>query len=129
MSEAELDEIRAAARRSRLNVSDWVRNVLREERERQRTRNPAVVREAPSGYGTTDVHEVGRVRVELDLKESLLASVQARYRLPSRRAAVEFALRRAAVQPMSKAEVLEMESRGWEGDLDELRAGDPGALW
>ena len=104
MSEAELEEIRAAARRRRLNVSDWVRNVLREERERQRAGRPPVVREAGSRYGPDHALEVGRVRVELELKEALLARVQARYRLPSKRAAVEFALRRAAIRPMSKDE-------------------------
>lgn len=129
MSEPELDEIRAAADRSHTTVSEWVRNVLREARERQRTGRPSVAREARPEYGADRSPAIERVRVELELRESLLDRVQARYHLPSRRAAVEFALRRAAIQPMSREEVLEMEGAGWDGDLDEARAGDPGALW
>jgi Arc/MetJ family transcription regulator len=47
-----------------------------------------------------------------------------RYRLPSKRAAVELALRRLAAEPMSPDEALAMEGSGWTGDLDELRAPD-----
>jgi Arc/MetJ family transcription regulator len=47
-----------------------------------------------------------------------------RYRLPSRRAAVELALRRLAGEPMSRDEALAMEGTGWSGDLAELRAPD-----
>jgi len=138
MSEAELEEIRGAAERSRMNVSEWVRHVLREERERQRTGRLPLARERGATYGVDradGTHEAGepssidRIRVELELKASLLDDVQARYHLPTPRAAVEFALRRVAVQPMSKEEVLEMEGSGWDGDVDEVRSGDPGALW
>lgn len=72
---------------------------------------------------------MGRVRVELDLKEGLLDAVRTRYHLPTDRAAVEYALRRAAVTPMSQEEVLEMEGVGWDGDLDALRSGDPASEW
>jgi Arc/MetJ family transcription regulator len=44
--------------------------------------------------------------------------------LPSKRAAVELALRRLAGEPMSRDEALAMEGTGWSGDLDELRAPD-----
>jgi Arc/MetJ family transcription regulator len=44
--------------------------------------------------------------------------------LPSKRAAVELALRRLAGEPMSREEALAMEGTGWPGDLDELRAPD-----
>jgi Arc/MetJ family transcription regulator len=44
--------------------------------------------------------------------------------LPSKRAAVELALRRLAGEPMSRDEALAMEGAGWSGDLDELRAPD-----
>jgi Arc/MetJ family transcription regulator len=47
-----------------------------------------------------------------------------RYRLPSKRAAVELALRRLAGEPMSRDEALAMEGAGWSGDLGELRAPD-----
>ena len=126
VSEAELDEIRATAERRQMNVSQWVRTVLRAERRRERMGRTTAVRETapawPAGPG-------GRVRLELDLKNELVTAVQARYHLPTPRAAVEFALRRLAVIPMSRDEALEMEGAGWEGDLDAMRGGDPGAVW
>lgn len=129
MSDDELDEIRAAAERSHTTVSEWVRTVLRAERERARRGGPRQVREPTAAYGEGSRSPTGRIRVELDLKEDLLDAVRSRYHLPSDRAAVEYALRRAAVTPMSKEEVLEMEGVGWDGDLAVLRSGDPGAEW
>lgn len=111
-----------------MNVSEWVRAVLREERDRERTGRVAVARESAPTYGPSGAGPGGvsrRVRIELEVKADLLASVQARYRLPSPRSAVEYALRRVAVGPMSREEALGMEGVGWEGDLDALRAGDP----
>ena len=45
------------------------------------------------------------------------------------RAAVELALRRVAIEPMTKQEVLAMQGVGWQGDLDQMRSGDPGDVW
>jgi Arc/MetJ family transcription regulator len=64
---------------------------------------------------------VSRTNIEID--EELVRSVMAMYHLPTKRAAVDFALRRVAVRPMTKAEMLAMEGAGWEGNLDELRDG------
>jgi Arc/MetJ family transcription regulator len=47
-----------------------------------------------------------------------------RYRLPSKRAAVDLALRRLAGEPLNREEALAMEGAGWSGDLAELRAPD-----
>ena len=137
MSQKELEEIRAAAERQLLTVSEWVRRALREERERAVRGGSTAVRErgTPYGYSPADptadapVGPTRRVRVELDIKEELLEAVRERYHLTSRRAAVEFALRRAAVSPMSKEEALAMEGVGWDGDLGEMRSGDSGAPW
>lgn len=46
-----------------------------------------------------------------------------RYRVATKRAAVDLALRRLDLEPMSRKEALEMQGTGWEGDLDELRGG------
>lgn len=129
MSDEELDEIRAAAERHQTTVSEWVRTVLRAERERARRGRAVGVREPAASYGARASSPSGRIRVELELKAELLEAVRARYRLSSDRAAVEYALRRAAVTPMSKDEVLEMQGAGWDGDLDALRSGDPGDEW
>lgn len=129
LSESELAEIRASAERRRMNVSEWVRAVLREERARERTGRADALREPIARYGGSADAPSPRVRLELDLRQELLAAVRARYHLPTNRAAVEFALRRLAVVPMSRDEALAMEGAGWDGDLDALRRGDPGATW
>jgi Arc/MetJ family transcription regulator len=61
-------------------------------------------------------------RTNIDIDDDLIERVMRRYRLPSKRAAVELALRRLAGEPMSREEALAMEGSGWSGDLDELRA-------
>ena len=63
-------------------------------------------------------------RTNIDIDDELIERVMRRYRLPSKRAAVELALRRLAGEPMSREEALDMEGTGWPGDLDELRAPD-----
>ena len=127
MSEKELDEIRATAERRLMTVSAWVRLVLREERERAVRGRSGAVRELGGPYGEAPASPTRRVHVEVDVKEELLEAVRERYHLTSRRAAIELALRRAAVRPMSKEEALGMEGVGWDGDLEAMRSGDPGA--
>ena len=70
---------------------------------------------------------MGRTNIEID--DELIERVMSRYRLPSKRAAVELALRRLAGEPMSRDEALAMEGTGWSGDLDALRAPDAPARW
>jgi Arc/MetJ family transcription regulator len=60
-------------------------------------------------------------RTGVDIDDQLIARVMHRYALPTKRAAVDFALRRLDVEPMSREEALTMQGAGWEGDLDELR--------
>ncbi len=129
MSSRELDEIRAVAERRLMTVSAWVRLVLREERERALRGGSAAVRERGRPYDEAPAGPTRRVRLEVDVKEELLEAVRERYHLTSQRATVEFALRRAAVRPMSKEEALGMEGVGWDGDLEAMRSGDPGEPW
>jgi Arc/MetJ family transcription regulator len=63
-------------------------------------------------------------RTNIDIDDELIGRVMRRYRLPSKRAAVDLALRRLVGEPMSRDEALAMEGSGWSGDLDELRAAD-----
>jgi len=128
MSDHEHQEIGRAAERARLTVSEWVRQVLRDARDRQ-VRGPGAVREVAPPYGSSPGALPGRIHVEMDLKAELLEAVRLRYRQPNWRAAVEYALRRAAVSPMSRDEALAMRGSGWEGDLADLRSGDPGDAW
>jgi Arc/MetJ family transcription regulator len=64
-------------------------------------------------------------RTNIDIDDELIERVMRRYQLPSKRAAIELALRRLAGEPMSREEALAMEGSGWSGDLGELRAADP----
>lgn len=64
-------------------------------------------------------------RTNIELDDVLVARVMRRYGLRTKRAAVDLALRRLDVDPMSPDEALSLRGSGWEGDLDELRAGLP----
>jgi Arc/MetJ family transcription regulator len=49
--------------------------------------------------------------------------VMARYHFRTKREAVNFALRTLAAEPLSVEEARGLRGSGWEGDLDEMRAG------
>lgn len=61
-------------------------------------------------------------RTNIDIDDELVDRAMRLFQLPSKRAAVDFALRRL-VEPMDPDEVLAMEGVGWGGDLDALRRG------
>jgi len=62
---------------------------------------------------------MSRTNVELD--DALVERVMSYYDLPTKRAAIDFALRRLDLEPMTREEALAMRGTGWEGDLDEMR--------
>ena len=64
----------------------------------------------------------------MDLNEELVAEAMRRYGLTSKRAAVDFALRRLVGDAMSRDEALHMEGSGWDGDLSRLRADSAAVL-
>lgn len=67
-------------------------------------------------------------RTNIDIDDGLVTAVMTRYRLDSKRAAVDLALRRLVGEPMSTDEVLAMAGIGLELDNDEiesLSATDP----
>ena len=111
MEDSELDEIRQAADRARLTTSEWVRRVLREAR-------------GPAASGPGEAAADAPSRSPVLVNDRLLHLVMERYRFPTRHAAVEFALQRAAEPSMTREEMLSMEGTGWFGDLDEIREGD-----
>jgi Arc/MetJ family transcription regulator len=63
---------------------------------------------------------VTRTNIEID--DELIERVMQIYRLPSKREAVDLALRKLAGEPISREEMLEMEGVGWGGDLNEIRS-------
>jgi Arc/MetJ family transcription regulator len=67
-------------------------------------------------------------RTNIDIDEELVQRVMRRFGLATKRAAVDFALRRLLGEPMSRAEILAMQGVGWSGDLDRLRRPRPTEL-
>jgi Arc/MetJ family transcription regulator len=62
---------------------------------------------------------MGRTNIVID--DELVERAMRLYRLPTRRAAVDFALRRLVGDAMTIEEALAARGTGWEGDLDDLR--------
>ena len=129
LSEAELDEIRDAARRNRVTVSAWVRRTLREARERELRGGAAAVREARPEYRIPESAHYPLVTLEVTLPEADLEAIRERYGLRDWPRAVKEAVWRQATVPMTKEEALAMRGVGWDGDLDEMRDGSPGDVW
>lgn len=61
----------------------------------------------------------------IDLPDDLVAEVMTRFDLPTKRSAVEFALRRLLNSPLTPADIHGMCGVGWEGDLEAMRAHEP----
>ena len=59
-------------------------------------------------------------RTNIDIDDKLIAGVMRRYGLRTKKEAVDYALRRLHVEPMTIEEALSMEGTGWDGDLDAL---------
>ena len=60
-------------------------------------------------------------RTNIDLDEEACQVVMARYHLATKRAAVNFALRTLAGEPLSLDAARSLRGSGWDGDLDEMR--------
>jgi len=63
---------------------------------------------------------VTRTNIEID--DALIDRAMRLYRLPSKREAVDLALRHLVGEPMTRREALATEGTGWAGDLDEIRS-------
>jgi len=60
-------------------------------------------------------------RTNIDIDEKAVLAVMRRYDLPTRREAVNFALRALAAEPLSVTAARRMRGSGWTGDLDVMR--------
>lgn len=67
------------------------------------------------------VYPIHMTRTNIEIDDSLVERVMRRYGLPSKRAAVDFALRHLDTSPLSQEAALAMRGSGWDGDLDALR--------
>lgn len=61
-------------------------------------------------------------RTNIDIDERACRAIMARYRLSSKRDAVNLALRRLAAEPLSVTDARGLRGSGWEGDLAAMRA-------
>ena len=61
-------------------------------------------------------------RTNIDVDDEACAEVMRRFRLATKREAVNFALRTLAAEPLSVEEARRLRGSGWQGDLDELRS-------
>lgn len=60
-------------------------------------------------------------RTNIDIDDEACVAVMRRYRLTSKREAVNLALRTLAAEPLSPDKARCLRGSGWEGDLDEMR--------
>ena len=60
-------------------------------------------------------------RTNIDIDDEACSAVMERYRLATKREAVNFALQSLAWEPLSIEEARRMRGTGWDGDLDAMR--------
>ena len=61
-------------------------------------------------------------RTNVNIDDVACAEVMRRYRLATKRDAINFALRTLAAEPASVDEARALRGIGWEGDLDAMRS-------
>ncbi len=61
------------------------------------------------------------MRTNVELNDRLVAEVMRRYRLRTKREAVDLALRRLIDEPLEVHAALALEGSGWDANLEELR--------
>jgi Arc/MetJ family transcription regulator len=61
-------------------------------------------------------------RTNIDIDDDLCRLVMERFRLSTKREAVNLALRHLASEPLSVTEARTLRGTGWDGDLDDMRS-------
>jgi len=64
-------------------------------------------------------------RTNIDIDDQACDAVMSRYRLPTKREAVNFALRLVAGEALGVDEARALRGSGWDGDLEALRSSRP----
>jgi len=85
---------------------------------------PATLQAAPLEPIHLNVYSSVMTRTNIEIDDDLIGRAMRLYRLPSKREAVDLALRKLVGEPISREEMLAAEGRGWAGDLAEIRARD-----
>ena len=63
-------------------------------------------------------------RITVDVDEEACAEVMRQHGCITQEDAINFALRRVAIRPLTIEEAHAMEGIGWVGDLDEMRSSE-----
>ena len=71
---------------------------------------------------TMKVHDRCMTRINVDIDDQACAEVMRRYRLTTKREAINLALRMLAAETASVDEARSLRGIGWEGDLDAMRS-------
>jgi Arc/MetJ family transcription regulator len=66
---------------------------------------------------------MGHKRTNIEIDEGLVAEAMERYGTRTMRETVDLALRVLVGEPMSTEDALALRGSGWEGDLEQQRAG------
>ena len=75
------------------------------------------------GFRSLLVYTAHMTRTNIDIDDEACTEVMRRYRLSTKREAVNFALRTVAAEPLGLDEARGLRGSGWDGDLDEMRSG------
>ena len=75
------------------------------------------------GFRSLLVYTIHMTRTNIDIDDEACTEVMRRYRLSTKREAVNFALRTVAAEPLGLDEARRLRGSGWDGDLDEMRSG------
>jgi Arc/MetJ family transcription regulator len=65
-------------------------------------------------------------RTNIELDDALVSEVMRRYGVPTKKEAVDLALRRLVGAPLNRDFLRGLEGVGWAGDLDAIRHDKPG---
>jgi Arc/MetJ family transcription regulator len=60
-------------------------------------------------------------RTNIDIDDKACAAVMRRYRLKTKREAINFALRALAAEPLSVDSARKLRGTGWSGSLEDMR--------
>jgi len=72
-------------------------------------------------FKSTLVYRPCMERTNVDIDDEACATVMRRYRMTTKRDAINFALRTLAAEPLGLDEARKLRGSGWVGDLDEMR--------
>ena len=79
----------------------------------------------PSAAPIRVVYNWCMARTNIDIDEESCAAVMRRFGLRTKRDAVNFALQRLAIQPLTIDEARQLRGSGWDGDLSVMRGDRP----